>query len=146
MAKRLKIEQKFRKAFCLANGLPRVSPLELVIRIGVAAIKCSLPLSVEHLHRSCSEKSTRREECPVCVLAERFGDCFRMDGVRFANSILFCGLSGELLGENNPPMATKFGSIYGHNVRLRAQLQKRRWRRKRTKSRFIARGSKRTFA
>lgn len=107
----LELEEKFKQENYRLHGLTSESTLEVLLKAGLASLKT----------RKCG-KSTEdgdgkdyKAECPTCnepylTLAEK------LPRAHHVNSVLVCAISGELMDENNPPMALPNGNVYSFNA------------------------------
>ncbi|KAG9020627.1 GID complex subunit containing RING finger motif, partial [Serendipita sp. 407] len=92
----------FRKAIYQIHALPTEPLLYYALSAGLTSLKV----------HSCSEKSSFNVNCPLCdeqglgVLAQE------VPFSHHANSTIVCRLSGQIMNEDNPPMAFSNGSVY----------------------------------
>lgn len=97
----LELEHAFKQDNYRLHGLTRESTIEILLKAGLASLKT----------RKCGTEADRKPNCPTCVepylsLAQS------LPRGRHENSILVCSLSGEIMNENNPPMALPNGNVY----------------------------------
>lgn len=97
----LELEQAFKQDNYRLHGLTRESTIEILLKAGLASLKT----------RKCGTEADRKPNCPTCVepylsLAQS------LPRGRHENSILVCSISGEIMDENNPPMALPNGNVY----------------------------------
>lgn len=97
----LELELAFKQDNYRLHGLTRESTIEIMLKAGLASLKT----------RKCGTEADRKPNCPTCVepylsLAQS------LPRGRHENSILVCSISGEIMDENNPPMALPNGNVY----------------------------------
>lgn len=97
----LELELAFKQENYRLHGLTRESTVEIMLKAGLASLKT----------RKCGTEADRKPNCPTCVepylsLAQS------LPRGRHENSILVCSISGEIMDENNPPMALPNGNVY----------------------------------
>lgn len=97
----LELELAFKQDNYKLHGLTRESTIEIMLKAGLASLKT----------RKCGTEADRKPNCPTCVepylsLAQS------LPRGRHENSILVCSISGEIMDENNPPMALPNGNVY----------------------------------
>lgn len=97
----LELELAFKQDNYRLHGLTRESTIEIMLKAGLASLKT----------RKCGTEADRKPNCPTCVepylsLAQS------LPRGRHENSILVCSISGQIMDENNPPMALPNGNVY----------------------------------
>lgn len=95
------LETAFKHDNYRLHGLTRESTIEILLKAGLASLKT----------RKCGTEADRKPNCPTCVepylsLAQS------LPRSRHENSVLVCRISGEIMDENNPPMAMPQGNVY----------------------------------
>ena len=98
--------QQFRRNNFVVHSLPQESMLSMALQAGVAALKT----------RQCRMPGVRCKSCPVCSEGLR-ALAAPLPCTRNVISSLVCRVSGEIMNEDNPPMALPNGNVYGLNVR-----------------------------
>lgn len=101
----LELEVAFKRDNYKLHGLTRESTIEIMLKAGLASLKT----------RKCGTEAERKSNCPTCVepylsLAQS------LPRGRHENSILVCSISGEIMDENNPPMALPNGNVYSYDA------------------------------
>lgn len=101
----LELELAFKQDNYKLHGLTHESTIEIMLKAGLASLKT----------RKCGTEADRKPNCPTCVepylsLAQS------LPRGRHENSILVCSISGEIMDENNPPMALPNGNVYSLNA------------------------------
>ena len=97
----LDLESAFKQDNYRLHGLTRESMIEILLKAGLASLKT----------RKCGTEAERKPNCPTCVepylsLAQS------LPRGRHENSVLVCSISGDIMDENNPPMALPNGNVY----------------------------------
>lgn len=101
----LHLENAFKEENYRLHGLTRGSTIEIMLKAGLACLKT----------RKCGVESDRKPTCPTCV--EPYLSLAQLlPRGRHENSILVCSISGEIMDENNPPMALPKGNVYSWNA------------------------------
>lgn len=97
----LELEMAFKHDNYRLHGLTRESTIEILVKAGLASLKT----------RKCGTEADRKPNCPTCV--EPYLSLARLlPRSRHENSVLVCSISGEIMDENNPPMAMPQGNVY----------------------------------
>lgn len=97
----LELELAFKQDNYKLHGLTRESTIEIMLKAGLASLKT----------RKCGTEADRKPNCPTCV--EPFLSLAQsLPRGRHENSILVCSISGDIMDENNPPMALPNGNVY----------------------------------
>ena len=101
----VELEVAFKQDNYRLHGLSRESTIEILLKAGLASVKT----------RKCGTESNRKLNCPTCVepylsLAQS------LPRARHEHSILVCSISGEIMDENNPPMALPNGNVYSRKA------------------------------
>lgn len=97
----LELELAFKRDNYRLHGLTRESTIEIMLKAGLASLKT----------RKCGTEADRKPNCPTCVepylsLAQS------LPRARHEHSILVCSISGDIMDENNPPLAFPNGNVY----------------------------------
>lgn len=97
----VELEHAFKQDNYRLHGLTRESTIEIMLKAGLSTLKT----------RKCGTEADRKLSCPTCVepylsLAQS------LPRGRHENSILVCSISGDIMDENNPPMALPNGNVY----------------------------------
>ncbi|KAJ1674830.1 GID complex subunit containing RING finger motif, partial [Spiromyces aspiralis] len=98
----------FRSAVYRLYGLPSQPHLHLLLQTGLTALKCTDCYS--------DDPAFRNRDCPVC---QRDAMGFLAEDLplnQHANSLLVCGISGQKMDEDNPPMRLPNGNVYSYNA------------------------------
>ena len=96
------LEEMFRNDNYKLHGLTAESTLEILLKTGLATLKT----------RKCGTEKDRKRNCPTCK--EPYRTLARdLPHGQHMNSILVCAISGDIMDENNPPMALPNGNVYG---------------------------------
>lgn len=95
------LELAFKRDNYRLHGLTRESTVEIMVKAGLASLKT----------RKCGTEADRKPNCPTCVepylsLAQA------LPRARHEHSILVCSISGDIMDENNPPLAFPNGNVY----------------------------------
>lgn len=99
------LELMFKQENYRLHGLTRESTIEVMLKAGLATLKT----------RKCGTEAERKRNCPTCV--EPFLSLAQsLPRGRHENSVLVCSISGEIMDENNPPMAFPNGNVYSTNA------------------------------
>ncbi|MES1918078.1 hypothetical protein MHBO_000100 [Bonamia ostreae] len=98
----LDIENKFENVFLRTNDIPRMPPLEMVIRLGMATI----------FTKRC--KPAKNATCLVCSIMGSFSRAPKRN-FKFKNSVLFCSITREELTESNYAMQLPTNKVCGEN-------------------------------
>lgn len=98
------LEETFKQENYKLHGLTTESTLEILLKTGLSSLKT----------RKCGTEKERNPNCPTCsepylTLSEY------LPNSQHVNSILVCSISGEIMDENNPPMALPNGNVYSLN-------------------------------
>lgn len=101
----IELENAFKQDNYSLHGLTRESTVEIMLKAGLATLKT----------RKCGTEAERKPNCPSCVepylsLAQS------LPRGRHDNSTLVCSISGQIMDENNPPMALPNGNVYSRNA------------------------------
>lgn len=95
----------FRSELLRLHALPRASLLEVHMQAGLSALKTPQSVGVDY---------TRNADPLHSPLYRRLAE-----GLPFAKHVhskLICGLSGDVMTENNPPLALPNGHVYSSNA------------------------------
>lgn len=104
----LELELAFKQENYRLHGLTRESTIEIMLKAGLASLKT----------RKCGMEADRKLSCPTCV--EPYLSLAQLlPRGRHDNSILVCAISGEIMDENNPPMALPNGNVYSYKALTR---------------------------
>ncbi|KAI0567204.1 hypothetical protein FGB62_4g447 [Gracilaria domingensis] len=99
------LEVMFKHDNYRLHGLTRESTIEIMLKAGLASLKT----------RKCGTEAERKPNCPTCV--EPFLSLAQsLPRGRHENSVLVCSISGEIMDENNLPMALPNGNVYSTNA------------------------------
>lgn len=99
------LETAFKTDHYRLHGLTIESSLEILLKAGLSSLKT----------RKCATQSDRKQHCPTCN--EPFVSLAQnLPRSRHENSILVCSISGEIMDENNPPMAMPQGYVYSQKA------------------------------
>lgn len=99
------LENVFKTDHYRLHGLTIESSLEILLKAGLSSLKT----------RKCATQSDRKQHCPTCN--EPFVSLAQnLPRSRHENSILVCSISGEIMDENNPPMAMPQGYVYSQKA------------------------------
>lgn len=101
----LDLEVAFKHDNYRLHGLTRESTIEILLKSGLASLKT----------KKCGTDTDKKPNCPTCVepyltLAKA------LPRSRHENSILVCSITGEIMDENNPPMAMPKGNVYSRKA------------------------------
>ncbi len=96
------LEEMFRNDNYKLHGLTPESTLEILLKTGLATLKT----------RKCGTEKDRKPNCPTCKEPYRTLALDLPHG-QHVNSVLVCAISGDIMDENNPPMALPNGNVYG---------------------------------
>ncbi|KAG8817727.1 GID complex subunit containing RING finger motif, partial [Serendipita sp. 399] len=92
----------FRKAIYQLHSLPTNPLLYYALSAGLTSLKV----------HSCAEKSSFNVNCPLCD-EQRLGVLAKEVPLsHHANSTIVCRISGEIMNEDNPPLAFSNGNVY----------------------------------
>eukprot|EP00038_Savillea_parva_P004094 m.133994 g.133994 ORF g.133994 m.133994 type:complete len:277 (+) comp11373_c0_seq2:518-1348(+) len=97
--------QQFRRNIFALHSLAGQSVLDVTLQAGLSVLK----------NYGCLQDDERNADCPVCAdhmnaLAQN------LPYANHTNSRLVCSISGEIMNEDNPPMALPNGNVYGRNA------------------------------
>eukprot|EP00035_Acanthoeca_spectabilis_P013527 m.252374 g.252374 ORF g.252374 m.252374 type:complete len:388 (-) comp15913_c0_seq2:4218-5381(-) len=97
--------QQFRRNIFALHSLSGQSILDVTLQAGLSVLK----------NYGCGEDSERNSDCPVCAdhMTTLATD---LPFSNHTNSRLVCWMSGELMNEDNPPMALPNGNVYCRNA------------------------------
>lgn len=99
------LEETFKQENYKLHGLTGESTLEILLKAGLASLKT----------RKCGTDKDRKSNCPTCT--EPYLSLSKnLPHSQHVNSILVCAISGEIMDENNPPMALPNGNVYSYNA------------------------------
>lgn len=101
----LELEIAFKQDNYRLHGLTRESTIEIMLKAGLASLKT----------RKCGTEADRKPNCPTCV-EPHLSLAQSLPRGRHENSILVCSISGEIMDENNPPMAMPNGHVYSQKA------------------------------
>lgn len=94
--------------------------LSLALYAGLSALKHPICVSsdVDEMEDGEAVKWERKYDCPVCD-AEGLGILAReVPSSQHHNSSLVCAMSGDIIDDNNPPLAFNNGYVYSRSVSL----------------------------
>lgn len=97
----LDLEIAFKHDNYRLHGLTRESTIEILLKAGMASLKT----------KKCGTDVHKRPTCPTCV-EPYVSLAGALPRSRHENSILVCSITGEIMDENNPPMAMPKGNVY----------------------------------
>jgi len=97
--------QQFRRNIFALHALSGQSVLDVTLQAGLSVLK----------NYGCQNDSERHPDCPVCTEPMR-ALAADLPFANHTNSRLVCSMSGELMNEDNPPMALPNGHVYGRNA------------------------------
>ena len=101
----LELENAFKRDNYKLHGLTRESTIEILLKAGLASLKT----------RKCGMEAERKTNCPTCV-EPYLSLAHSLPRRRHENSVLVCSISGDIMDENNPPMALPNGNVYSYNA------------------------------
>lgn len=99
----LELEVAFKDDDYRLHGLTRDSTIEILLKAGLSSLKT----------RKCGKDPGRNPTCPTCV-EPYLSLAHRLPRSRHENSVLVCSISGQIMDENNPPMAMPNGNVYSY--------------------------------
>lgn len=87
-------------------NLTNNSLLIMTLQVGLSALKTP----------ACYQEENQNFNCPVCT-KESFGKLAQgLPQAHHMNSCLVCKVTGELMNEDNPPMALPNGNVYSRKA------------------------------
>lgn len=101
------LEETFKQENYKLHGLTSESTLEILLKTGLSALKT----------RRCGMEGTAKSKCPTCNEPYLSLSACLPTGMH-VNSILVCSISGEIMDDNNPPMALPNGNVYSQRALL----------------------------
>jgi macrophage erythroblast attacher len=114
-ARRGELADRFEREALAALGFAATPPLRLAVAAGVAALKtpaCATPAAAGGELRAAS-RGGGAEPCPLCT-STHFAAWLDASPMCVAgHTTLRCPISGELLDEENPPLALPNGRVFG---------------------------------
>lgn len=99
----MELEDAFKDDNYRLHGLTRESTIEILLKAGLSSLKT----------RKCGKDPGRNPNCPTCV-EPYLSLAHRLPRSRHENSVLVCSISGQIMDENNPPMAMPSGNVYSY--------------------------------
>ena len=102
----LELEEIFRNDNYKLHGLTTESTLEILLKTGLSTLKT----------RKCGTEKEREPNCPTCKQPYRTLAQDLPQHGQHVNSILVCAISGEIMDENNPPIALPNGNVHGYKA------------------------------
>lgn len=97
------LENAFKDDNYRLHGLTRESTIEILLKAGLSSLKT----------RKCGKDPGRNPNCPTCV-EPYLSLAHRLPRSRHENSVLVCSISGQIMDENDPPMAMPNGNVYSY--------------------------------
>ena len=96
---------QFRADNFALNSLTSQPLLSVTLQAGLSALKTPM----------CYQPENKNINCPVC--SDTLGELAeKLPLSHHVNSTIVCRLSGEIMDEDNPPMALQNGYVYSHKV------------------------------
>uniref|UniRef100_A0A7S0DGV6 Uncharacterized protein n=2 Tax=Amorphochlora amoebiformis TaxID=1561963 RepID=A0A7S0DGV6_9EUKA len=114
------LEGSFRKVLFKLNGLSAKSSISIRLQIGLEALKTHHCLTGgeneekkrrKGVKKARSERSNTASHCPVCSKG-MYGLAQDLPPSHRSHSCIVCRICGEVMDENNPPMALPNGNVY----------------------------------
>ncbi|KAG5456974.1 MAG: CTLH/CRA C-terminal to lish motif domain-containing protein, partial [Olpidium bornovanus] len=97
---------QFRADNYALNSLPNQPLLTLTLQAGLSALKT----------QQCYQPANQNFNCPVCATDTLGVLALHLPLSHHVNSNIVCRISGQIMNEDNPPMALPNGMVYSHKV------------------------------
>ncbi|KAJ3123667.1 GID complex subunit containing RING finger motif [Physocladia obscura] len=97
---------QFRAENCILNTLTTQPTLHTVLQAGMAALKTPM----------CYQAENQNVKCPICIGHVYGALAEKLPNAHHVNSCLVCRISGEIMNEDNLPMALPNGYVYSQKA------------------------------